>query len=94
MQLYFSPELMANNYQLLNIVDQNNNPLGYVTFLFDQEKMYVHGLCENEGICEDFKELLKPYLKGLSKIKSDLDIYAYISVGGKKIDCDIEEVKK
>lgn len=80
--------------QILNIINQNQKAIGYVTFIFDEKKMYVHGQCEEEGVSEDFKDLIKPYIQGMSKAKADLDVYSYISIGGKKSDISKEEKKE
>jgi hypothetical protein len=50
----------------LNILSDNNEPVGYIAFLMEEEKkkMYVYGQLEQEGLYEDFKDLVKPYLAG------------------------------
>lgn len=93
MQIYFSPELMKNESQLLNIVDQNHNPVGFITLLFDEKKMYVYGQAE-DGVKEDFKDLIKPYLQGMKKTKPDIEVLCYLTVGGTKIDLDEENGQK
>ncbi|MEC1717728.1 hypothetical protein [Schinkia azotoformans] len=86
MQIYLSPEMIKNDYQLLNIVDQNNKPVGFLTFLFDEKKLYVFGQAEN-GVTEDFKDLVKPYIQGMKKsLPGEIDILCYLTVGGEKID--------
>jgi hypothetical protein len=86
LQIFLSPELMTQEYQIINVVTQNEKAIGYVTFLIDEKKMYVYGLCEEEGVSEDFKDLVKPYIQGMSKAKPELDVYSYISIGGKKLE--------
>lgn len=94
MQIYLSPELIKNNYHLLNIVDQNNKPVGFLTFLFDEKKLYVFGQAEN-GIKEDFKDLVKPYIQGIKKSLTDeIKIFSYLTVGGEKIDLDQNNEEK
>jgi hypothetical protein len=90
MQIFLSPEVIKPECQILNIVNTNQKAVGYVTFLFDEKKMYVHGVCEEEGVIEDFKDILKPYIQGMSKSKPDLDVYSYISICGKKLDISAE----
>lgn len=85
MQIYLSPEMIKNEYQLLNIVDQNNKPVGFLTFLFDEKKLYVFGQAEN-GVKEDFKDLVKPYIQGMKKTIPECDILCYLTIGGEKID--------
>jgi len=94
MQIYFSPELIDADKQILNIVDQNQKAVGFLTCLFDDKKMYIYGNLEEEGVKEDFKDLAKPYIQGISKSKSDLEIYSYLSVGGKKLDFEADEEAK
>ncbi|MDC3415223.1 hypothetical protein NC797_17225 [Aquibacillus sp. 3ASR75-11] len=91
MQIYFSPEFLKEDAQVLNIVDDNNKPVGYMAFLMEQKKMYVYGQLEDEGVSEDFKDLVKPYLQGLTKLKPDLEVYSYLSVGGTKVQLDNED---
>ncbi|MDC3416255.1 hypothetical protein [Aquibacillus salsiterrae] len=86
MQLYFSPEFLKEDAQVLNIVDDKNKAVGYIAFLIEEKKMYVYGQLEEEGVSEDFKDLVGPYLEGLSKLKSDLEVFQYLSVGGKKVE--------
>lgn len=91
MQIYFSPEVIKPDSQVLNVVDQNQKAVGYVAFLFDEKKLYVYGLLEKEGVEEDFKDLVKPYIQGLSKLKEELEVYSYLSIGAKKIELEDEE---
>ncbi|WP_102349752.1 hypothetical protein [Bacillus sp. Marseille-P3661] len=93
MQIYFSPEVMKNESQLLNIVDQNNKPIGFLTFLFDEKKMYVYGQAE-EGVKEDFKDLVTPYIQGMKKTKPDIEVYSYLTIGGSKFEINAEEESK
>lgn len=91
MQLYFSPEFYKQDAQVLNIVTDKNKPVGYLTFLMTDKKMYVYGLLEEEGVAEDFKDLVNPYIQGLTKMTSDLEVFTYLSVGGKKIELETDE---
>ncbi|MCL7748350.1 hypothetical protein [Halalkalibacter alkaliphilus] len=88
MQIYFSPEFLKEDAQVLNVVTDSNKPVGYMAFLMEEEKkkMYVYGQLQEEGVYEDFKDLVKPYLEGLKKLKPDLEVYSYLSVGGKKVE--------
>lgn len=96
MQIYFSPEFIKEDSQVLNIVTDDNKPVGYLAFLMDAEKkkMYVYGLLEEEGVSEDFKDLVKPYLDGLTKLKPELEVYSYLSVGGKKVEMEVAKKKE
>ncbi|MBM7096128.1 MULTISPECIES: hypothetical protein [Alteribacter] len=94
MQIYFSPEFFKEDSQVLNIVTQNNEPVGYLTFLMKDKKMYVFGVLENEGVTEDFKDLVKPYVQGLLKIDPEMDVYSYLTAGGKKLDVEFQGKKK
>ncbi|UFU01178.1 hypothetical protein KO561_09665 [Radiobacillus kanasensis] len=88
MQIYFSPEFLKEDSQVLNILDDNDKAVGYMAFLMEEKKMYVYGQLEQEGVSEDFKDLVKPYLQGLSKIKPDLEVFTYLTVGGKKVELE------
>ncbi|AGK52475.1 hypothetical protein [Bacillus sp. 1NLA3E] len=94
MQIYFSPEVITPEYQVLNVVDSTNQAVGNVAFLFAEKKLYVYGILEEEGVASDFKDLVKPYLKGLSKAKQGIDIYSCLYVGCKKINLKEEESEK
>lgn len=86
--------MIKNDYHLLNIVDQNNKPVGFLTFLFDEKKLYVFGQAEN-GIKEDFKDLVKPYIQGIKKsLTEEIKILSYLTVGGEKIDLDQNNEEK
>ncbi|WP_216829142.1 hypothetical protein [Alkalihalobacterium elongatum] len=93
MDIYFSPELSKEDAQVLNIVDRDEKAVGYLAYIIDEKKIYVYGQLENEGVYEDFKDLVKPYLKGLQKVKEDVELYSYLSVGGKKVELEDEEKK-
>ncbi|WP_066370173.1 hypothetical protein [Neobacillus fumarioli] len=59
MQIYFAPEVMTPNFQVLNVVDSNNKTFGNVAFLYDEKKLYVYGILEEEGVDADFKDLVE-----------------------------------
>ncbi|MDL4839584.1 hypothetical protein QQS35_03810 [Aquibacillus sp. LR5S19] len=90
MQIYFSPEFLKQDAQVLNIVNDKNKAVGYMAFLMEEKKMYVYGQLEEAGVEEDFKDLVEPYLQGLTKLKPDLDVFSYLSVGGKKVEVQAE----
>ena len=94
MQIFLSPEVVKPECQIINIVNSSQKAIGYITFLFDEKKMYVYGLCEEEGVSEDFRDLIKPYIQGMGKAKPELDVYSYISVGGEKLDIATDEKEK
>ena len=91
MPIYFSPEVMSPHFQVLNVVDAKDNAVGNIAFLFDEKKLYVYGILEEEEVGADFKALITPYIKGLSKSKPDLDVFSCIYVGCKKITLETEE---
>lgn len=91
MQIYFSPEVITPEYQVLNVVNSKNKGVGNVAFLFDEKKLYVYGILEDEGVGADFKDLVTPYIKGLAKAKPGLDILSCLYVGCKKIKIKEEE---
>ncbi|MFC7392084.1 hypothetical protein [Scopulibacillus cellulosilyticus] len=88
MEVYFSPELIKPETQILNVINQNSKPVGYVSFLFNEKKLYIHGQVEESGVSEDFKDLVKPYIKGLMNLKPDCEVYSYLSAGGEKIEIE------
>ncbi|WP_066308181.1 hypothetical protein [Bacillus sp. FJAT-29814] len=94
MQIYFSPEIITPEYQVLNVVDSANKAVGNVAFLFDEKKLFVYGILEEEGVGEDFKDLVTPYIKGMAKAKSGLDVFSCLYVGCKKIKLNEEEEEK
>ncbi len=87
---------MKDDAQVLNIVTDSNKPVGYMAFLMEEDKkmMYVYGQLQEEGVYEDFKDLVKPYLQGLKKLKPELEVYSYLSVGGKKVELEEEDESK
>ena len=91
MPIYFSPEVMNPHFQVLNVVDAKETAVGNIAFLFDEKNLYVYGILEEEGVGVDFKDLITPYIKGLSKAKPDLDVFACLYVGCKKITLETEE---
>ncbi|MEH7113205.1 hypothetical protein V7124_12570 [Neobacillus niacini] len=94
MQIYFSPEVITPHYQVLNVVNSNNKAVGNVAFLFDEKKLYVYGILEDEEVGADFKDLITPYVKGMAKAKEGLDILSCLYVGCKKIKLKEEEEEK
>ena len=91
MEIYFSPECFKQDGQILNVVDERNNPIGYFSFIIDEKKMYVYGHLENEGVSEMYKDMVKAYIQGLAKAKEGIELYTYIAVGGKKIEMKKDE---
>lgn len=91
MQIYFSPEVITPGFQVLNVVDSTQKAVGNVAFLFDEKKLYVYGILEEEGVSLDFKDLVKPYIKGLAKAKPGLDIFSCLYVGCTKIELNDKE---
>lgn len=91
MDIYFSPELYRENAQILNIMDNELNPIGYFAFFIDDQKIYVHGHLENEGVGEDFQGMIRTYLKGILKLKPAREVYSYVAIGGQKIVFDNED---
>lgn len=90
MQIYFSPELIKQDAQVLNIVTDKQKPVGYIAFLIEESKLYVYGTLQEEGVYEDFKDLVTPYVQGLSKMKPDLEVFTYLSVGGEELKLEQE----
>lgn len=93
MQIYFSPEFINQSAQVLNIVTDRDEAVGYLSFLIEENKMYVFGNIQEEGIREDFKDVVKPYLQGLTKLKPDLEVMTFLSVGGKKVEIELDTKK-
>lgn len=91
MQIYFSPEVITPHFEVLNVVNSAQKAVGTVAFLFAEKKIYVYGILEEQGVREDFKDLLTPYLKGLAKAKGGIDIYSCQYVGCEKIKLNDEE---
>jgi hypothetical protein len=93
LQIYFSPEVITPEYQVLNVVDSTNKGVGNIAFLFAEKKLYVYGILEEEEVGADFRDLVTPYLKGLAKAKPGLDILSCLYVGCKKIELHDKEQK-
>jgi hypothetical protein len=90
-QIFFSPEVITPQFQVLNVVDSKNKAVGNVAFLFEEKKLYVFGILEEEGVGADFKDLVTPYVKGLAKAKPDVEIFSCLYIGCKKIKLNDEE---
>jgi hypothetical protein len=93
LQIYFSPEVITPEYQVLNVVDSNHKGVGNIAFLFAEKKLYVYGILEEEDVGADFRDLVTPYLKGLAKAKPGLDIFSCLYVGCKKIELNDKQQK-
>jgi len=91
-EIFFSPEVITQEYQLLNIINSDEKAVGNVAFLFHEDKLYVYGILEEEGVAESFKDLVYPYIKGMAKSKEDIEVFASLYTGCKKID--LEEERK
>ncbi|MGX6443411.1 hypothetical protein ACWM35_09350 [Neobacillus sp. K501] len=91
LQIYFSPEVITPEYQVLNVVNSNNKAVGNVAFLFAEKKLYVYGILEDEEVGADFKDLVTPYIKGMAKAKPGLDVLSCLYVGCKKIKLKEDE---
>jgi len=91
LQIYFCPEVITPHFQVLNVVDSADKAVGNVAFLFDEKKLYVYGILEEEGVGLDFKDLVTPYIKGLAKANPGVDILSCLYVGCKKIKLSDKE---
>lgn len=91
MEIFFTPELYRQDAQILNVVDEDHNPVGYFAFVIDEKKIYVYGHLENEGVGEDYKDMVLNYVKGLVKLKPEREVYSYVAIGGKKVELKAEE---
>ncbi|WP_428911426.1 hypothetical protein [Niallia sp. Krafla_26] len=91
MPVYFSPEVVTPEFQVLNVVDAKEKALGNVAFLFDEKKLYVYGILEDEEVGADFKDIVTPYVKGLSKARPGIEVYSCLYIGCKKITLNTDE---
>ncbi|EGL83136.1 hypothetical protein CathTA2_1299 [Caldalkalibacillus thermarum TA2.A1] len=91
MEIYLSPELVTEDAHILNVVNHKHEAVGYLTFIVNQQKMYVLGHCQADGVAEDFKDVIKPYINGMSKLKPDLDVYMTLCVGGREMTLEEEQ---
>lgn len=82
MEVYFSPEWINGNMQILNVVTDKQKPVGYLCILHENKKMYIFGNLQETGLKEDYQDLIKPYIKGLNTIRQDVEMFSYITVGG------------
>lgn len=85
---------MSENTHVLNIVDQEQKGIGYLSLLLTEKKMYVYGHLENEGVSEDFKDVIKPYIMGMTKNNDDIEVLSYISIGGEQLDFEKDKDEK
>ena len=91
MQIYFSPEVMAPDFQVMNIVDPGKRAVGNIAFLFTEKKLYVYGILEEKGVEADFRDLVSPYITGLCKSKPNLEVFTCLYVGADKIELKKED---
>lgn len=85
MEIFFTPEYLSKESQILNVVDEKNEPVGYLSLLHAGEnKIYLYGHLENEGVRESFKRMVEAYVWGLGK-EGEKEIYSYVSIGGEKL---------
>lgn len=91
MPVYFSPEVLTPEFQVLNVIDANEKALGNIAFLFDDKKMYVYGILAEEEVGADFKDIVTPYIKGLSKVKPGIEVFSCLYTGCKKVELNTED---
>jgi len=84
-ELYFSPEWMNKNIQILNVVTDRQKPVGYLCIFHEDKKMYIFGNLQDGGLKEDYHDLIKPYIQGLANISGDAEMFSYITIGGEMI---------
>lgn len=94
LEIYFSPEVLHQHFQILNVVDAKENAVGNVAFMFDEKKIYVYGIVEEEGVTENFRSIVQAYIKGLASAFPDLEIYSCLYVGCKKISVNTDDEGK
>lgn len=88
MEVYFSPEWMNGNVQILNVITGKQKPVGYLCILHEDKKMYIFGNLQESGLKEDYHDLIKPYIQGLANINGDTEMFSYVTVGGEMIHFD------
>lgn len=91
MEIYFSPEYMDEQSQILNVVNEAQKAIGFLCILKVDKKMYVFGNLHNVGAKEDFTDLLKPYLEGMAKMNEDIDMFSYLTVGGEWLELNEDQ---
>ncbi|MCU9593949.1 hypothetical protein OEV82_05720 [Caldibacillus thermolactis] len=94
LEIFFSPEVMHQSFQILNVVDSKEKAVGNVAFMFDEKKIYVYGIVEEEGVTENFRSIVQPYIKGIASAHPELEVYSCLYVGCKKISINTEEDDK
>lgn len=94
LEIYLSPDVLTPHFHIINVVNGQDKVLGNIAFLFDEKKLFVYGILEEEGVSENFKDIVQPYIKGLAKAKPDLEVYSCLYVGCKKISLNATEEEK
>ena len=95
MEILFAPEVITPEFQILNVINRKDKAVGNVALLFDEKKLYIYGILEDEGVTENFRSIVHPYVKGLAKAKPELEVYVCLYVGCKKISLnELKDEKK
>ncbi|WAA10926.1 hypothetical protein [Fervidibacillus albus] len=85
MPIYLSPELITPTFQIVNIVNAEEKAVGCLVTLFHGKMIYAYGILEEDGVAEEYKSIVRHYLKGLSKIGKDVELYSCLYIGCKRV---------
>jgi hypothetical protein len=92
MPIFFSPEVIKDSFHILKIVNASEKTVGSLAVLFDDKKIYVYGILEEGGVSEDFREMIRHFLKGMAKAKEEKEIYTCLYTADRKISINGESV--
>ncbi|MDY7241949.1 hypothetical protein [Halalkalibacterium halodurans] len=90
MQLFLAPEMIKADAQVLNVITDKEEAIGYLAYLQFDTNLYVYGHLQEVGAKGDFHDVVKPYIQGLQATFNDCDLYTSISVGGETLQLDID----
>ncbi|MGC4376233.1 hypothetical protein WD019_04730 [Fictibacillus sp. Mic-4] len=95
--LFFKPEFRNHEGEIINVVDLQNNAVGFISFLYkENQELYIFGQLNDEGEKQNFIDIVSHYIDGLKIAilgNSDKEPNIYLHSGGNPIELDKEKEK-
>ncbi|WP_025027729.1 hypothetical protein [Caldalkalibacillus mannanilyticus] len=86
--IYLQPQYRTTSGEILNVISNNGQQLGYLVYLFkDKEDLYILGHLDEVGEKQNYIDLIIRFISGLKDAcGTKEDPFVRIQCGGEQID--------
>ncbi|MCF6092828.1 hypothetical protein L1765_02305 [Microaerobacter geothermalis] len=91
--LYLEPQFHHHQGEILNIVNQEGNAVGYLCLLYrEKDEAYVIGQLDDAGEKQNFLDIVSHYSNGIKQATGGKEEpYLYIHVGGERLSLEPDD---